>query len=137
VRPPWWAAMNADPGTDAAWVSNNVVQGHLLNEHLGGPGSDMRNLTPFAKSTNSQHHAYVEKAAKAIKARQNIMHYTVTVDYTSAPPAAWFGGNIAAAYLAKFPAQIRCVLQEYDGTSRQPLGNEVTTSVTNAMSGQG
>jgi hypothetical protein len=137
VRPSWWAAMNADPGTDAAWVSRNVVQGHLLNEHLGGPGSDMRNLTPFAKSTNSQHHSYVEKAAKAIKARKNIMHYAVEVDYSSSPPAAWFGNKIAPAYLAFFPVQIKCVLQEYDGTSRQPIGNEVTTTVTNAITGQG
>lgn len=137
VRPSWWAAMNADPGTDAAWVSRNVVQGHLLNEHLGGPGHDMRNLTPFAKSTNSQHHAYVEKAAKAIKARKNILRYKLEVDYSSSPSAAWFDNKIAAAYLAKFPQQIKCVLQEYDGTSRQPIGDEVTTVVTNAISGQG
>jgi hypothetical protein len=137
VRPSWWAAMNADPGTDAAWVSRYVVQGHLLNEHLGGPGSDMRNLTPFAKSTNSQHHSYVEKAAKAIKTRKNIMRYTVKVDYSSSPPATWFGNKIASTYLAYFPMQITCVLQEYDGTTRSPMGNEYTTTVTNAITGQG
>ena len=137
VRPSWWAAMNADPATDAAWVSRYIVQGHLLNEHLGGPGSDMRNLTPFAKSTNSQHHSYVEKAAKAIKARKNIMRYTLEVDYSSSPPAAWFGNKIAPAYLANFPVQIKCVLQEYDATTRQPIGSELTTTVTNAITGQG
>jgi Domain of unknown function (DUF4157) len=137
VRPSWWAAMMADPGTDKAWVSNNLVQGHLLNHNLGGPGDDMRNLTPFAKSTNSQHHSYVEKAAKDIKARGNILHYAVSVDYSKSPPSAWFGGKIAAAYLAKFPAGIKCVLQEYDGKTRDPIGKEVTTTVTNAITGQG
>jgi hypothetical protein len=137
VRPSWWAAMMADPGTDKAWVSNNVVQGHLLNHNLGGPGDDMRNLTPFAKSTNSQHHSYVEKAAKDIKARGNILHYTVSVDYSKSPPAAWFGGKIAATYLAKFAAGIKCVLQEYDGKTRSPIGKEVTTTVSNAITGQG
>jgi hypothetical protein len=110
---------------------------HLLNHNLGGPGDDMRNLTPFAKSTNSQHHSYVEKAAKEIKARGNILHYTVSVDYSKSPPSAWFGGKIAAAYLAKFAAGIKCVLQEYDGKTRDPIGKEVTTTVSNAITGQG
>ncbi len=137
VRPSWWTAMMTDPGSDGGWVSNNVVQGHLLNEHLGGPGNDMRNLTPFAKSTNSQHHAYVEKAAKEIKARNNILRYVVEVDYSSAPTMAWFGNKIAATYVAKFAKGIKCVLQEYDGKTQKPIGMEVTTTVSNAMSGQG
>jgi hypothetical protein len=137
VRPDWWAAMMADPSTDASWVSSYVVQGHLLNEHLGGPGNDMRNLTPFAKATNSQHHAYVEKAAKSIKSRKNIMRYLVVVDYASAPTSAWFGGKIPATFLVRFASGIKCVLQEYDAATRQPIGTEVTTTVTNAITGQG
>jgi hypothetical protein len=97
----------------------------------------MRNLTPFAKSTNSQHHAYVEKAAKAIKARNNIVRYVVEVDYSSAPSMVWFGNKIAAAYLAKFAKGIKCVLREYDGKTRKPIGMEITTEVSNAISGQG
>jgi hypothetical protein len=137
VRPSWWVTMMADPATDKGWVSSNVVQGHLLNEHLGGPGNDMRNLTPFAKSTNSQHHAYVEKAAKAIKARGNILRYMVQVDYSSAPTAAWFGNKIAATYVAKFARGIKCVLEEYDGKTYKPIGMQTTTTVSNAISGQG
>jgi hypothetical protein len=138
VRPSWWAAMMADPGTDGAWVSNNVVQGHLLNEHLGGPGSDMRNLTPFAKSTNSQHHAYVEKKAKAIFARGNVVRYQVTVNYGSSPQAAWFGNKIPATYLAHFPYSIECILDEYDQTTGKSVtGKEDVTTITNAMTGQG
>jgi hypothetical protein len=138
VRPSWWAAMMADPNTDSAWVSNHVVQGHLLNEHLGGPGSDMRNLTPFAKSTNSQHHAYVEKKAKAIFARGNIVRYKVTVSYGSPPPAAWFGNKIPATYLAYFARTIECILDEHDATTGQSItGKEDVTTITNAMTGQG
>lgn len=70
-----------------------MVQGHLLNEKLGGPGSDMRNLTPFAKSTNSQHHAYVEKKAKAI----------------------------SPTYLPNFPYSIECILDEYSPTTGTSL----------------
>ncbi|HEX3763295.1 MAG TPA: DUF4157 domain-containing protein [Kofleriaceae bacterium] len=137
VRPSWWTAMNSDPGTDGSWVSNNVVQGHLLNHNLGGPGDDMRNLTPFAKSTNSQHHTFVEKAAKDIKARGNIMHYKVAVDYSKSPPAAWFAGKIAATYLAKFAGGITCELEEFDGKTHKSLGTLSHTTVSNAITGQG
>jgi hypothetical protein len=138
VRPSWWAAMMADPSTDSAWVSNNVVQGHLLNQHLGGPGSDMRNLTPFAKSTNSQHHAYVEKKAKAIFGRGNVVRYKVTVNYGSPPPAAWFANKIPAMYLAQFPHSIECILDEYDpATGKSTTGKEDVTTITNAVTGQG
>jgi hypothetical protein len=137
VRPPWWNAMMTDPNTNGPWVSKNVVQGHLLNEHLGGPGDDMRNLTPFAKSTNSQHHAYVEKAAKSVHARGNILHYKVDADYTSSPPPAWFGHNIAPQYVALFAWRITCWLEEFDGTTRQQVGSGQEYEITNAITGQG
>jgi hypothetical protein len=133
VRPAWWAAMTSDPGTDKNWVSNNIVQGHLLNHNLGGPGNDMRNLTPFAKSTNSQHHSYVEKMAKAIKARGNIAEYKVTVDYSSAPSPGDFGNKIAAAHVANFAKSIWCLLRECDGKTRKPVGLEYETTITNSV----
>lgn len=144
VRPPWWQQMMNDPATDHGWVSRNVVQGHLLNEHLGGPGNDMRNLTPFAKSTNSQHHANVEKAAKSLKSGTNqqgvgnIVRYTVKVDSSKSPPAAWFANKIPATYLANFAAGIKCWLQAYDGSTRRPItGLADETEISNAVTGQG
>jgi Domain of unknown function (DUF4157) len=137
VRPSWWDAMRADPATDENWVSHNIVQGHLLNEHLGGPGNDMRNLTPFAKSTNSQHHAYVERAAKSIKKSGNILHYVVEATYRPSPPPAWFGHNIAPKFVKLFAREIKCLLQEYDGNTHQPTGQEETTTISNAITGQG
>jgi hypothetical protein len=138
VRPNWWNNMVADPATDPQWVTANIVQGHLLNEKLGGPGSDMRNLTPFAKSTNSQHHAYVEKKAKAIFARGNIVRYSITVNYSSPPPAAWFNNKISPTYLPNFPYSIECILDEYSPTTGTSLnGQEDVTMITNAVTGQG
>ena len=138
VRPGWWAAMMADPATDAAWVSNNLVQGHLLNEHLGGPGSDLRNLTPFAKSTNSQHHAKVEKKAKAIFAAGNIVRYRIAVNYGTPPPAAWFANKIPVTYLANFAYSVTCVLDAHDPTTGLSVsGMEDVTTITNAITGLG
>jgi hypothetical protein len=134
VRPSWWATMMADwKTTNSAWVSRNVVQGHLLNERLGGPGNDMRNLTPFAKSTNAQHHANVEKAAKAIKARNNILHYVVAVDYSSAPQPADFGNNIGHMYLKHFAQGITCTFEEYDGKTRKLMNTSNTITITNEI----
>jgi hypothetical protein len=144
VRPPWWQQMMNDPATNKQWVSNNVVQGHLLNHHLGGPGNDMRNLTPFAKQTNSHHHAKVEKVAKAMKSTKNqhgvgnTIHYVVMADYTKSPQPAWFNNNIPNQYLANFAWQIKCWLQAYDGTTGQEIPlQEYETEITNAMTGQG
>lgn len=142
VRPYWWQQMMNDPNTNGGWVSRNVVQGHLLNEHLGGPGNDMRNLTPFAKQTNAQHHAKVERAAKTIKSGTNqhgvgnVLHYVVMADYSNSPSLAAFGNHIPATYLANFACGIKCWLQAYDGTTMQPTGLEYETEITNSMTGQ-
>lgn len=140
VRPPWWQQMMTDPATDGGWVSRNVVQGHLLNHKMGGPGNDMRNLTPFAKSTNAQHHANVEKAAKTLKSGTNqqgvgnIVRYTVKVDYSNSPPAAWFANKIPTTYLKHFAAGIKCWLQAYDGTTRLPItGMGDETEISNEI----
>jgi hypothetical protein len=143
VRPYWWANMMSDPATDGPWVSRNVVQGHLLNEHLGGPGNDMRNLTPFAKQTNSQHHAKVEKAAKAIKFSKNqhgagnVLHYQIMADYSTHPQPAWFANKIPLTYLKYFAGGVKCWLQAYDGTTLQPTGQLWETEISNAITGQG
>jgi hypothetical protein len=137
VRPPWWANMMSDPATDGPWVSNYVVQGHLLNDNLGGPGNDMRNLTPFAKGTNAHHHARVERAAKDIQKRGNILHYQVTVDYTQSPPPLWFNHRVAPRYLQNFAHSVTCWLEEFDGTTSNQVGSGAEFEITNAVRGQG
>jgi hypothetical protein len=82
VRPNWWPGCTTVPGT--TWVSKYMVQGHLLNEKIGGPGNTMDNLTPITKSCNSQHHAKVEKAVKNL-AKNRLLRYHVTADYGKHP----------------------------------------------------
>lgn len=81
VRPSWWPGCT---GPGVAWITKYMVQGHLLNEHLGGPGNTMDNLTPITKSCNSQHHAKVEKAVKNL-AKNRLLRYHVTADYSKHP----------------------------------------------------
>ncbi len=52
VKPTWWPT--APPATKA-WFEKYMVQGHLLNDNLGGPGNTLTNLTPLTKTGNSRH----------------------------------------------------------------------------------
>jgi len=90
------------------------------------------------KSTNSQHHAKVEKKAKAIFDSGNIVRYKVTVNYGTPPPASWFSDKIPAEYLAKFPYSITCILDAHDRKTRKSIsGTEEVTTITNAVAWQG
>ncbi len=55
--PNWWPATVT---SDRTVLNKYMVQGHLWNEKLGGPGNARNNLTPITKSANSQHNAKVE-----------------------------------------------------------------------------
>jgi hypothetical protein len=46
-----------DPGL---WVA-----GHLLNDNLGGSGTDSRNLTPLTQNANKRHSKYEDKLKRA------------------------------------------------------------------------
>jgi hypothetical protein len=58
------------------------VRGHLLNQQLGGPGTE-QNLTPITYAANSDHLHSVEKVLKGMvnapKKSQQIVHYEVKV----------------------------------------------------------
>jgi hypothetical protein len=59
------------------------VRGHLLNNRLGGPGTD-KNLTPITYSANGRHYAAVEeKLIELVDSKKGIVHYEVEV----LPPA--------------------------------------------------
>jgi hypothetical protein len=63
----------------------NYVQGHLLNENLGGPGRRF-NLTPINKKANADHLSKIERTVKkAVNVDKKIMSYTVDVVYGSHP----------------------------------------------------
>jgi hypothetical protein len=75
--PNWW---DANKPTSPNWW----VRGHLLNEHLGGPGTK-ENLTPITKAANSRHHSTVEKLVKLAKAKNKMLAYSVKAIYGGGP----------------------------------------------------
>lgn len=98
-RPPWWSQI----GAASTWFSKYMVQGHLLNDNVGGPGNTMANLTPITKSANSQHHARVEASVKRQVLQNNkVVEYYVQADYSKHPR----GQDMAATYAAATPAVI-------------------------------
>ncbi|GGB82289.1 eCIS core domain-containing protein [Dyadobacter sediminis] len=56
------------------------VQGHLLNDNLGGPGANY-NLAPITQGANSEHHRQIEKKIKAGVAQGQVYTYTVWAEY--------------------------------------------------------
>ena len=68
------------------------VQGHLLNENLGGPGMRF-NLTPITKQANNNHKAEVETSIKQkVNTEGLVLYYVVT------PKPAW-GASLKIARL--------------------------------------
>lgn len=59
-----------------------IVEGHLLNHKLHGPGNVSWNLTPIAKQTNSDMNSKFEKFAKEyILDKGKVVKYEVEVEY--------------------------------------------------------
>ncbi|MEV0650809.1 DNA/RNA non-specific endonuclease [Phytomonospora sp. NPDC050363] len=108
--PPWWPA----PGTPArAWTAGHLVQGHLLNHNIGGPGNTMSNLTPLTRSANGQHHGKVEKTVKkALLEHGHVVEYNVKADYTGHPSAAQIGAPPGVAK-AVTPTMAKGIAAEY------------------------
>lgn len=61
---------------------NYIVEGHLLNHKLHGPGNVSWNLTPIAKQTNSEMNSKFERFAKKhILGEGKVVKYEVEVEY--------------------------------------------------------
>nr|WP_136251102.1 hypothetical protein [Ningiella ruwaisensis] len=58
------------------------IRGHLLNEHLGGPGQ-WKNMTPLSRSGNAQHETQVESYVKAGFDSGEIQSYEVIPSYSA------------------------------------------------------
>ncbi|MFN8752742.1 MAG: DNA/RNA non-specific endonuclease, partial [Betaproteobacteria bacterium] len=62
------------------------VQGHLLNRLLGGPGNDLRNLTPLTYKSNGDHEREAESKVKdLVNDKGKAVRYEVTVNYPKNP----------------------------------------------------
>jgi hypothetical protein len=57
------------------------ILGHLLNQNLGGTGTDPTNLTPLTREANSAHERIAEARVKTAVEAGNIVEYKVTAIY--------------------------------------------------------
>lgn len=128
VQPSWWPTGS---GATADWFSKYMVQGHLLNEQVGGPGNTMSNLTPLCKSANSAHHARVEKSVKAeVLTKGNVVEYAVRADYGTHPAGKDFAPlpsavetDIDTNYSAKLAGRIEAEYTVYDTAGTELYGD--------------
>lgn len=126
VVPNWWpTAFNEPDGPTRTYFSNYVVQGHLLNNNIGGPGNTMSNLTPITKSTNTTHLTNIEKAVKTEVLDNNMwVEYRVRADYSSHPAAVDFGMGVPAGvskYLNKMAGTIGADYDVYDPVTKNKV----------------
>lgn len=114
VKPPWWP-------TGDAWWSKYMVQGHLLNDNLGGPGNSMRNLAPISKTANSDHLHQVETLAKTtVITHGRAVAYDVTVLDGPPPPGSFAPYENDTSQpnrhlIANLPKGFECQLHDDDG----------------------
>ncbi|MCH9684443.1 MAG: hypothetical protein K0V04_23615 [Deltaproteobacteria bacterium] len=114
------------------------IAGHLLNDNLGGSGSDPKNLTPLTATANKQHSGFELKVKNAcIKARQfheanknsdvwKCIHYRVNVSGTFENYAPYSG---APRYLVATFEEIE--VDKKTGTIRRGTGQKKTKRVEN------
>jgi hypothetical protein len=109
--PTWWPDM-MNASTDVLnFFSKFVVQGHLLNQRLGGPGNRLENLAPITKSTNTTHSTRIEeKVIDLVHNQDQVVEYHVEAKYDqNGPPISDLGITVppkVATYLPHFPVEL-------------------------------
>lgn len=61
------------------------IRGHLINRHLGGPGTTWQNLTPLTERTNKAHSSQVEQIIKGHATSGTTIDYRVQAIYGQWP----------------------------------------------------
>ncbi|SDC88432.1 protein of unknown function [Streptomyces prasinopilosus] len=125
VKPSWWPAANSGP--TGAWFARNMVQGHLLNENLGGPGNTLTNLTPLTKTGNSNHLHYAEANVKNEIKNGSVVEYEVVAHFDGVTGAELGATGAVAAdidqnYAYAIPSHLECNVQVYDSTGKNLYG---------------
>jgi len=69
----------ANAGKTSVPNDQKYIKGHLLNDHVGGPGLSY-NLFPITADANAKHLAYVEKFVKAQLKSNFVIYYKVFVE---------------------------------------------------------
>jgi hypothetical protein len=114
VKPPNYPA-------SVQWYQSYMVQGHLLNDNLGGPGNALDNLAPITKKTNSRHlHAVETMAKNMVIGKDQPIAYSV--DVVPGPPSPQNFPNYpqdqaSQNYFAKLPGGFEVLLQDGDGNT--------------------
>lgn len=104
---------------------SNVVQGHLLNDNIGGKGK-YYNLFPLSKAANSEHLHSMESAVKKFivnnKNNNNYaVNYNVSVSYNSSNDGVHgFGCDIGTS---KFCASVNA----FDCSTKSPVNINATS----------
>lgn len=127
--------------------STLYVRGHLLNDNLGGPGDDWRNLTPLTQDANnrgssSMLHSFETPVKTAVEAGKKV-HFVVTANYgRSAKDTtnARNNGEVLKADIAEaealVPLSVTCAAYELDAAGNPsataiaappPVGNDIGT----------
>ncbi|MFF7993349.1 DUF4157 domain-containing protein [Kitasatospora xanthocidica] len=125
-QPSWWPKT----GATGTWFKNYMVQGHLLNHNVGGPGV-MKNMTPITGSANSAHHSKVEKDVKdEVLNKGNVVEYYVEADYSTHPAAKDFDTgdtnvdtDIDTNYAAKLAGKLHAEYTVYDTAGKELRGD--------------
>ena len=122
IDPSWW------PGG----LSGKMVQGHLWNAKVGGPGNDRQNLTPLTSSANSNHNTKVESKLKTDYNNGDLIHYVVEAKYphTKVPHTKvtelttdTTAQGILTPHLNKIPTKIHAEYTKYDPTTKADKGH--------------
>ena len=111
VVPSWWS--KAVPAAQQ-YLTSYVVQGHLLNMNLGGPGDKLENLTPITKSTNTTHLTKIEKEVKTAIEKDFGVEYRVRPDYTTHPVLADLGHSAPASLAPLLTNMAGAIGADYD-----------------------
>jgi hypothetical protein len=103
---------------------DKYIRGHLLNEHIGGPGSPL-NLFPITGNANSRHlHSTESRVKRWVDVPANYVFYEVTVDGISSSLAS---SNVRENWVnATF--NCRAVLKDEDGTEKESYLTAITST---------
>ncbi len=129
VKPPGYPT--GDP-----FFTNYMVQGHLLNDNLGGPGNDLANLAPISKTANSEHLHKIEAFVKSdVIHKGEERHYNVIVlppppNPAHFPSLATGPSGAMHPYFYKLPAGLQCEIFEsnLDGSPGKVLYQHTVTN---------
>lgn len=82
-------------------AGKKYIAGHLLNNNLGGPGDDPRNLTAIPATVNTTQSSNIEEEVKDyVNNKHNFAFYEVKVDYSkdNAGNKYWYASKLTSSW---------------------------------------